>query len=239
MFPRILSQELLAKIDRWAELKRWERRDIAQELRRMGLSYREISAVIPVPKGTLSGWCRDLKLTEAQKTRVTSKRVQRRTVGALLRQRALDLAAKLRTDARQEATAYVEDPDWIAGVVAYWAEGAKRHKDLSFSNSDPLLIRVFISWTEKFLGVPRKRLTAKLHLHSGQTEAERIRFWSNATGIPTENFRKTYIKPEGTGHRKNVLYNGTASIRVPCSGALLHRLMGWIDAVAERYAVLS
>lgn len=55
------------------------------------------------------------------------------------------------------------------------------------------------------------------------------------TGIPLDGFRKTFVKREGTGHRKNVLYNGTASIRVQRSGAMLDRVMGWIDAVAEGY----
>lgn len=72
-----------------------------------------------------------------------------------------------------------------------------------------------------------------LHLHAGQSEAERKVFWSEATGIPLEQFFKTFVKPEGTGHRKNVLYQGTASVRITRSTDLLHRVLGWIDAVRE------
>ncbi len=98
------------------------------------------------------------------------------------------------------------------------------------------MISLFIAWVEEYLDVDRSQLTVKLHLHSGQDEPERMQYWSNVTNIPIENFRKTYIKPEGTGHRTNVLYNGTASVRVPRSSASLHRILGWIDALADRYA---
>jgi hypothetical protein len=243
----LLSAEIQDQIGRWNDLKQWERREIGQELRRSGLTYREIASVIPVAKGTLSGWCRDLQLAPAQRARLEAalsradvqRRSTRRSVGSVLRDRALARAADVRERGHSEAAIHIHDPFWVAGVVAYWAEGAKRHKDLSFSNSDPALVQLFIAWVEKYLGISRADLTAKLHLHSGQDEGERKSYWFAATGIPMGNFRKTYIKPEGTEHRKNVLYNGTISVRVPRSGESLNRLTGWIDAVAEHYALLS
>lgn len=60
VIPVIVTPEQLDAIARWAELKRWAKKELGQDLRRLGLSYGEISAVIPVSKGTLSGWCRDL-----------------------------------------------------------------------------------------------------------------------------------------------------------------------------------
>lgn len=87
----------------------------------------------------------------------------------------------------------------------------------------------------RYLDVPLTRLTPRLHLHSGQDEHERREYWSRATGIPVPRFRKTYIKPEGTGHRKNRLYNGTATIRVARSGDMLYRIFGWIDALTEGF----
>lgn len=233
---RFLPLELVRRIERWDELKRWERKEIGQTLRKMGLSYREISAVIPVHKGTLSTWCRDLGIPNAERARLGAARERRREVGAILRQRAVDRAADIRSQAKVEAALLLEDPFWTAGVTAYWAEGTKRHKSLRFSNSDPGMIRLFVGWVERYLDVRREELTVHLHLHGGQDDSERRAFWSKATGIPLANFRKTYFKSEGTGHRKNVLYNGTATIRVRRSGALLQRVLGWSDALADRYA---
>jgi hypothetical protein len=78
-----------------------------------------------------------------------------------------------------------------------------------------------------------------LHLHDGQEEEERKEHWSKVTRLPLESFRKTYFKPEGTGHRKNVLYNGTARVRVARSSDLLHRVLGWIDWVSRRNGIFG
>jgi hypothetical protein len=239
MFVQLLPQEMVEKIRNWDQLKRWERREIGQTLRKMGLRYREIAAVIPVTKGTLSNWCRDIPVPEARQRELLGKRGGRARLGATLRQRAIDRAAGIREQARREAVVLVTDPFWVAGVSLYWAEGAKRQNEIQFSNSDPALMALFISWVEEYLDVDRTELTMKLHLHSGQDETERKMYWSAETGIPLGNFRKTYIKPEGTGHRKNLLYNGTASVRVPRSSADLHRMLGWIDALGETYRNLG
>jgi hypothetical protein len=68
--PRFLASDVVERIRAWPELKRWERKEIGQTLRRLGLSYREIAAVIPVHKGTLSAWCRDLGVPNASRARL-------------------------------------------------------------------------------------------------------------------------------------------------------------------------
>jgi hypothetical protein len=62
--------ELLGQARSWPTLKRWERRALGQALRELGLSYREIGHIIPVPKGTLSAWCRDIRLSPEQQARL-------------------------------------------------------------------------------------------------------------------------------------------------------------------------
>ena len=111
--------------------------------------------------------------------------------------------------------------------------------ELRFSNSDPGLVVLFIRWSWKYLDLGEHPFDARLHLHTGQDEEERRAFWSAVTGIALKDFRKAYVKPEGTGHRKNVLYNGTISIRVRCSGTMFHRVMGWIDGLQEAWAASS
>ena len=236
MFP--ITDDLQERISRWGDLKRWERRELGQDLRRLGMSYGEIAALIPVAKGTLSNWCRDLELTKEEQARISATRprtdAQRRN-GQRRHREALERRERIRRDAELEAQRYLADSAWTAGVVAYWSEGAKRSGGMRFSNSDPDLVRLFIGWIEAYMGITTDLLTAKLHLHSGQDERERKAFWSAQTKIPLAQFGKTYIKPEGTGHRKNKLYNGTLTVAVRRSGALLHRLQGWIDALRDSF----
>lgn len=68
----------------WAFLTRWKRAELGRTLRRAGWTYGEIMDLLPVAKGTLAGWCKDIRLTddqiEAIKARVpTQKGVPRNT----------------------------------------------------------------------------------------------------------------------------------------------------------------
>jgi hypothetical protein len=56
----------------WERMTRWER--AGRSLRRQGWTYSEIMAVLPVGKGTLSGWCRDIRLTEDQIEAIKARR---------------------------------------------------------------------------------------------------------------------------------------------------------------------
>lgn len=234
-----IPQELVDRAARWPDLKRWERKELGQELRMLGLSYGEIRRLIPVSKGSLIPWCRDIPLTPEQLERIRSiggnSEVGRAKTGAILRARNLERINQIRELGREEAIGLIKDPFWLSGVIAYWAEGSKRNNNLHFANSDPAFIVLFLKWAKEYLGVEMEKFVISLHLHAGQDEDERRQFWSLVTGLPLSQFRKTFIKPEGTGHRKNILYNGTASIRI-YNTELLHRVLAWVDTVREVYS---
>jgi hypothetical protein len=236
-----IPEELLALAARWDELKRWERRKLGQALRILGLSYGEIGKIIPVGKGTLSPWCRDIPLTPEQIERLRANsgtgEVGRAKAGAKLRQRNLERIAVIRSAAYEEAERFIKDAAWVAGTMAYWSEGDK-DKHLGLSNSDPALVRVFINWARTYFDLTIDRFTPRVHFHTGQTENELRLFWSQETGIPLAQFIKGFMKQEGTGHRKNTLYHGTLQTRVQRSGDLLHRVFGWIDYLASDFGVL-
>lgn len=101
--------------------------------------------------------------------------------------------------------------------------------------TDPLIAK----WAGVYLGTTTDDLKIWLHLHDGQDDDETKRFRSDVTGVPVERFGKTYFKREGTGHRKNRLYRGTAAVRIAHSGAMLHRVLGWIDALANSMHVTT
>lgn len=75
-------------------------------------------------------------------------------------------------------------------------------------------------------------MKARLNVHSGQNEEKIKKFWSRETAIPLTQFGKTYIKPEGVGFRKNVLYNGTIRVEI-FNKNLLHQVLAWIEKYQE------
>ena len=63
-------------------------------------------------------------------------------------------------------------------------------------------------------------------------------YWASITDIPISQFGKSYIKKEGTGHRKNVLYQGTIRIQISNTD-LLHTILGWIDGFCATMRAVS
>ncbi|MFN2610523.1 MAG: hypothetical protein ABR507_06610 [Actinomycetota bacterium] len=226
-----IPASLQHRATRWSDLKRWERKELGQDLRRLGLSYGQIASVIPVSKGTLSTWCRDIVAAhpEGVLTAVAAARIRS---GATRRQSNLRRTEEIRLEAKAEAAALSCCSGWVAGVVAYWSEGAKS-KEVRFSNSDPALMMIFIEWSRCYLGATAEDLAISLQLHTGQDETWARAHWSEATGISPTRFNKTYFKKEGSGHRKKILYFGTASVRVRRSSDLLFKVLGWIDYLAD------
>lgn len=217
----------------------WQKRELVQSFRRKGLSYREIFSNIPfhLSKSTVSRWCKDIELTPAQLDRLDHLRSQGSYrsgfKGAKTNQhrRAIEIE-KIKTEARAEVPDLTQKELWLAGLMLYWAEGCKSHR-VGVANSDPEIIRFTMHWLRAFCRVPDSKFRVYLHLHSGQNEVEMKTFWSKVTKLPISQFGKSYVKQEGTGHRKRVLYNGTVSLAV-CNRNLLYKILGWIEGFSQR-----
>jgi len=123
------------------------------------------------------------------------------------------------------------DPEFIAGLMLYWAEGTK-HQGASVSNSDPRLIRFMMKWFRRYYEISPIEFSIHLHLHTGQNENKMKRYWSDMTKVPLDNFHKSFVKPEGSGYRKNHLYNGTVKLRVKRKGSTytLFEILGSLAA---------
>jgi len=61
-------------------------------------------------------------------------------------------------------------------------------------------------------------------------------FWSELTGIPFQNFGKSFVKPVSKGYKKNNLYYGTMRIEVPKSVNIKHRIFGWVSGALKNIA---
>ena len=229
MRPHV-PKELLEQAKEWDELHRWERSELGKALRRLGLTYGEIRAIIPVPKGTLSNWCRDIALTpdqvEAIRARVPSQEGVPKD-SQWRRRKAIEAI-------RQEAAAFgrerCDDAFFVAGVVFYWAEGSKWRNDLAVANTDPAALRLFVSWVRTYLD----HHADHLHLHDGNDEPTAKDYWKTELGLPNARFTKTFIKPRGTGHRKNRVLAGVCRVRVLRAADHWNRMMAWIEVVGDQ-----
>jgi len=145
---------------------------------------------------------------------------------------------RIRGEAVRFAREHLDDPFFVAGVALYWAEGSKTRNDLSLPNSDARVLRTFIAWVRKYHD-PSTEFVLKINLHANNDEAASRIFWATSTGLDRPTFHKTFIKPDGTGHRKNHLPHGVCQVRVRKADDAWQRTMTWIDVVASAWSVIG
>jgi len=226
--------KLLDRAAEWDDLHRWERSELGKALRRLGLTYGEIREIVPVPKGTLSNWCSEILLTPDQIEAIRKRSAPGSRTGIPVntqwrRRKEIEM---IRSEARMFAEDHIDDAFFVAGVSLYWGEGSKTRSDLSLANADPRALRLFIAWVRVFHD-PAADFVLKINLHACNDEPAARAYWSTETGLPDADFYKTYIKPDGTGHRKNHLSFGVCQVRVRRCADHWHRTMAWVDVLAS------
>lgn len=98
--------------------------------------------------------------------------------------------------------------------MLYGSEGAKKDRDgrLTFVNSDPQMIRAFITLMRSVYTIDETKWRCTLHLHSYHREQTEKRFWSQLVDVPLQQFTKVYQK-KNDGPRKRDGYRGCLSLR--------------------------
>lgn len=215
-----------------------EKKFQAQKLRSKGLSYSEIQKIINIPKSTLSGWCRDVAITEKQALRLFKNKLKGsargRIIGAKRQQaRRLKQISDLLFEGKKEIGKLSTRDSFIAGISLYAAEGTKSDKSCGFSNSDPSLIKFMANWFREFCHIPEEKIKGAIWIHDNLNVKKATKYWANLINIPISQFHKPYLvknKDNSMKIRKNIHKYGVFSIRF--SNAKIHRkLMGWISGI--------
>ncbi len=231
-----LEAEVLERVWTWKSLSRWEKSELGKDLRRLGLSCGEIMDLIDVKKSTLATWCREVRLSSEQIEAIKKRRAQIPGLPRDTNWRRRGEIQELRAVARDLVPELATDPFWVAGLVLYWAEGAKTRNFVSMANTDPRALRLFVHWVRTFID-PTARFSLHLHLHEGNNDVAAQAYWRKETGLATANYHKTFIKPKGTGHRKNHLAHGICTVKVRRAPDPWNIIMEWIDILALHFGL--
>ncbi len=185
------------------------------------LSYSEIKKRLGVSKSTLSYWLQEYPLTAEKILELRRKGWQK---GEASREKyRLTMRKKQETDDNHVyqkcATFFREnitaDMLYVAGLMLYWGEGDKRNKyRIVVANSDPHLLKFFVSWAIKFLKVDAKDFRVQLHLYANMAIPEEEKFWRSQLRLPMSQFYKTQVRKVGknTYSYKGSLRHGTGSV---------------------------
>jgi hypothetical protein len=208
----------------------------ARELRALGWTLGEICEELAVSKASASLWCRDVIIDEAalvarRRERAQSGRraAQQRGPNKLQRAKQDEIEAGRRWGARAIGDLSARDL-LIAGTALYAGEGSKTDGCVKFANTDPRMIRLFMTWLRTTFDVDERRLRLRLYLHDGLDLASAEAHWSAVTSIPLAQFTSPYRAVPDPSIRRSKHPMGCVSVVYGCSRT--HReVMGLVAAL--------
>lgn len=133
---------------------------------------------------------------------------------------AKEKAEKLITDLSHKELA-------IIGACLYWAEGAK--KDFSFSNTDPIMIRVFLEILRKYFKINNDDIKISLRIYSDLNPKVCLGYWSKITKINLSSRNTSVNILSGSKHGK--LKYGMCRIRVRKPSLLIKEVFSIINRI--------
>lgn len=120
----------------------------------------------------------------------------------------------------------------IAGLMIYWAEGAKpgirgKNCTVDLANSNPEIIKVFLKFLREICRIDEKKLRIFLYCYSNQNIAQIKDFWSCVTRISLKQFTKPYIRKDFSLDKSGKMKYGLVHVRYNDKKLLL-KIGSWI-----------
>jgi hypothetical protein len=214
-----------------------EQMERARFLRGQGMSLNEIVATLGVSKASVSLWVRNIALTSTQRAGLSHKgrsldSIEKRRINRI--KNTEEKHAVVITHAKKAIPVLSKRELFLVGVALYWGEGGKTQKGTArVANSDPKIISIMMRFFKEICNVPDTKFRGHVHTFSHLNVGLAEEYWSNISGIPRNQFYKTYSKPSvaSLGKKDNLPY-GTFEINVNDTNLLLS-IKGWIERLGE------
>ena len=214
-------------ISKWYHLK-----EKAISIRKSGKSIVNIEATLGIPRSTLSGWFKKIKLTKSQ-----YKSLKKNSDRALIKARARALIwhnaqKRGRLDfAEREADKTIsllsdnQEITELALALLYLGEGFKTTKT-GMGNSDPLILKFFLTIMRNIYRVDIEKIRFELHLRADQNPEDMIKYWSKELNAPLNRFKNVSIDKRTAGSPTYPYYKGVCI--VDCGTVAIQRKLIYI-----------
>ena len=227
---------------RWSHLK-----SKAVALRRQGISIGKVEDQLGIARSTLSGWFKTVKLTTFQK-----KRLELNWRRALIKARAEAVKwhnlqkevrlKKAKIDALETLSKINLDDNNILELalsIIYLGEGFKRGTSTAIGNSDPKILKFFISAMKRCYDYDVNKVRCELHLRADQDPIKMKKYWARQLNIPLGNFKGVVFDKRTKGKKTYSYYKGVCVLqcgRVDIQRKMLYLSSGFCDLVANMRA---
>ena len=197
----------------------------ARELRAQAWTLQDIATELGVSRSSVSLWVRDVEFIPKPRNRG-----HRSMKPHPLHIAKLEQIERCRQDGIARIGRLSEREFLVLGLALYAGEGTKGGNTVCFANSDPRMIWVFTTWLRRFFEVDESRLRVRLYLHEGLDLETAIRFWSELSCVPPDQFTKPYRAVADTTIRRTKHVMGCPGV-VYRSASMHRRVMGLVSAV--------
>lgn len=187
--------------------------------RKRGLSLKALEEKFKVSDTTISRWVRDIECSDPNFIRAREKE-------RIYKLEFFNLARDVKIN---------KDLAKLLTGLLYWCEGAKYPSVnfLSFSNSDPDLVKTFMYLFRVGFEPDESKMKAHLQIHTTHRYKDIVKYWSTLLSIPINQFyRPTVTKPTGRMKRRN--YFGTCTVRY-YNVRLLLQIIGIFESFSNKF----
>jgi hypothetical protein len=209
---------------RWCELK-----PDATKLRKNGFSIGKIERRLGIPRSTLSGWLKNIKLSQEQKEKLLQD-----WKNALVKARKKAVLwhnaqkKKRLEEAKREALKTLEKINVndlsvieLSLAMLYLGEGAKTTDQTALGSSDPLILRFFLAIVRGVYNLDIGKIRCELNLRADQDPEEMKRFWAKTLKLPLANFKYVNSDQRTIGSKTYPDYKGVCHIK--CGNVAIQR----------------
>ena len=219
-------------------MARLKDRENALALRKQGMSYSQIKEKLGIGKGTLSVWLKDYPLSKERIRELrdcSAQRIER--FRETMRGKREKRLKEFYEQQKKIIFPLNKRELYLAGLFLYWGEGDKCKPScaIGISNTDPSVIRFFISWANKSLNVPKERIFLTLQLYTDMSIEKEHKYWSEVLETPLSQFKRPYIKKTSSDriNHKGGFGHGTCRAKI-LNARLAERTMMAIQTIADK-----
>jgi hypothetical protein len=213
---------------RWFHLK-----SKAISLRKQGKSIRDIEKILGIPRSTLSGWFKDVKLT-ASKYKLLETKNKKSLINArklavvwhnkqkINRLKSAENEAEIALSKINISKENIE----LALALLYLGEGFKKSPRTGMGNSDPLILKFFLRIMLAIYKIDIQKIRFELHIRADQNPEVLKKYWAKELNAPIHGFKSVSIDKRTVGKTTYNDYKGVCVI--DCGNIAIQRKLVYI-----------
>lgn len=205
----------------------------AINLRKQGKSIRQIESSLGIPRSTLSGWLKNIKLTVYQQKILSNKHkialVKARKIALLWHNQQKINRLKFAENEAEKTLLKIESTTEIVELALaflYLGEGFKKSPRTGISNTDPLILKFFLQTLLKIFNIKLEKIRFELHLRADQDQQKIKKYWAKELKISPSSFKSVSIDKRTIGKISFKNYKGVCVI--DCGNIAIQRKLVYI-----------